>query len=240
MESNFSVKIKKIVIVGSISFFFLGVFFVYQSLKFNDGKLHVVFCDVGQGDAVFIRTPKGSDILVDGGPNDSVLSCLANNMPFWDRDLELVISTHPDADHSTGLVSVIKRYSVLSFAMANMESSTNVFKELIKSLDEKNINRKFLKEKDRFVLTDDLILETEWPRFSKSTASVLGAATSNSNTNEFSLIELLTFGDFSLLLTGDAEIKATSVIARRIGKVNILKVSHHGSKTGTDKEILKS
>src|SRR3989344_406066 len=163
MESNFSVKIKKIVIVGSISFFFLGVFFVYQSLKFNDGKLHVVFCDVGQGDAVFIRTPKGSDILVDGGPNDSVLSCLANNMPFWDRDLELVISTHPDADHSTGLVSVIKRYSVLSFAMANMERSTNVFKELIKSLDEKNINRKFLKEKDRFVLTDDLILETEWP-----------------------------------------------------------------------------
>ena len=70
-----------------------------------DGRMHVVFLDVGQGDAIFVETPSGRQVLIDGGPSDSVLlSQLGRQMPFWDRTLDMVALTHPDADHITGLV----------------------------------------------------------------------------------------------------------------------------------------
>src|SRR5450759_3982923 len=78
-----------------------------------DGRLHVYFLDVGQGDAIFVRTPDGRQILVDGGPSpEALLNQLGEVMPFWDRSLDLVVLTHPDADHMTGLVALLERYQV--------------------------------------------------------------------------------------------------------------------------------
>jgi len=79
-----------------------------------DKNLHVVFCDVGQGDAVLVKMGT-SQVLVDGGPDNKVLECLARNMPFYDRRIEVVILTHPQADHMNGLVDVLERYTVLRF-----------------------------------------------------------------------------------------------------------------------------
>ena len=82
-------------------------------LQLPDRKLHVAFLDVGQGDAIFITTPSGQQVLVDGGPSPSDLtSALGKEMPFWDRSIDLVIMTHPDADHISGLVEVLDRYEV--------------------------------------------------------------------------------------------------------------------------------
>ena len=78
-----------------------------------DGRLHVYFLDVGQGDAIFIRTPDGRQILIDGGPGPTaLLNELGEVMPFWDRSLDLVVLTHPDADHMSGLMSVLERFRV--------------------------------------------------------------------------------------------------------------------------------
>ncbi|MBI4385617.1 MBL fold metallo-hydrolase, partial [Candidatus Parcubacteria bacterium] len=76
------------------------------------GDLHVTFFDIGQGDAVFIETPSGRQILIDGGPSDRILTKLSAVLGFWDRDLDLVISTHPDADHVGGLTDVLRQYRV--------------------------------------------------------------------------------------------------------------------------------
>jgi competence protein ComEC len=89
--------------------------FVYQSIYFNDNRLHVVFCNVGQGDAIFIKTPDNAHILVDGGPDKSVISCFAEHMSFWEKILQVMILTHPHTDHFSGLVDVIDRYITLSF-----------------------------------------------------------------------------------------------------------------------------
>src|SRR3989344_6568995 len=113
---------KKVFLIGTVLFFLLGCILVYQNITYNDKKLHVVFCDVGQGDAIFVRTPNGSDILIDGGPDDSVLNCLGKHMPFWDRDLELVILTHPHSDHFTGLFSVLKTYKIEIFATEELNN----------------------------------------------------------------------------------------------------------------------
>jgi competence protein ComEC len=74
-----------------------------------DGRLHVAFLDIGQGDAILITTPQGQQVLVDGGPSPAALtSALGDEMPFWDRSLDVLIMTHADADHLTGLVELLE------------------------------------------------------------------------------------------------------------------------------------
>src|SRR4030065_2811157 len=121
-------RVKKIIFFSFFVIFILSGLFGYDQAKYNDNKLHVVFCNVGQGDAIFIRTPKGSDILVDGGPNDSVLSCLSNHMHIWDRDLEAVFLTHPHKDHLNGLIYVLKRYQVKHYFTQNVDTETSLEK----------------------------------------------------------------------------------------------------------------
>ena len=82
-----------------------------------------MICDAGQRDAIFTRIPNGSDILIDGEPDDSVLACLGKYMPFWDRTSEVMILTHPHADHLTGLTTVLNHYRVLSFATENLKNN---------------------------------------------------------------------------------------------------------------------
>ena len=78
-----------------------------------DGRLHLYMLDVGQGDALLIRTPGGRHILVDGGPDPVLLtSRLGQNLPFWQRHIDLVVVTHADQDHLAGLVPVVERYRV--------------------------------------------------------------------------------------------------------------------------------
>jgi competence protein ComEC len=79
-----------------------------------DGRLHLVVCDVGQGDATLLIY-KNIQILTDGGPDRSVLNCLGKHMPFWDREIELVVLTHPDKDHFQGLLDVFRRYKVMNY-----------------------------------------------------------------------------------------------------------------------------
>jgi competence protein ComEC len=83
------------------------------ALQSPDGKLHVTFLDVGQGDAIFVETPGGVQLLIDGGPEGSrLLAELGRQLPFWDRTLDMVVLTHPDADHLTGLIPALERYDV--------------------------------------------------------------------------------------------------------------------------------
>ncbi|KKU01721.1 MAG: internalization competence protein ComEC/Rec2-like protein [Candidatus Amesbacteria bacterium GW2011_GWC2_45_19] len=87
-------------------------------LALPDNKLHLVVCDVGQGDAILV-TYKTTQMLVDGGPNSSVLKCLGEHMPFYDHRIEVVVSTHDHMDHTGGLANVRKRYTILQFVGKN-------------------------------------------------------------------------------------------------------------------------
>src|SRR5437867_4244168 len=98
---------KKVLYVTTVAVIFLIVFAFYDYSRFSDGKLHITFCNVGQGDGIFIRTPSGKNILIDGGPDKSILSCLAEHMPFWDRTIHLMFLSHPHDDHFAGLYYVI-------------------------------------------------------------------------------------------------------------------------------------
>jgi len=102
-------------IINSHYVVFFIVFCVILEILFvayEDHLFHIYFLDVGQGDSIFIRTPSNRDILIDGGEDTSVLGELAEVMPFWDRTIDMIISTHPDSDHLGGLLHVLERYSV--------------------------------------------------------------------------------------------------------------------------------
>ena len=95
---------------------------------YPERKLHLVFCDVGQGDAILASYGQ-VQVLIDGGPGNKVLSCLSNNMPFWDRKIEMVILTHADNDHLAGLIPVIQRYSVDQFVSNGLVVDKDIFWE---------------------------------------------------------------------------------------------------------------
>ncbi|MDY7041872.1 MAG: ComEC/Rec2 family competence protein, partial [Chloroflexota bacterium] len=105
-----------------------------------DGKLHVVFLDVGQGDAIFIQTPRGRQVLIDGGPDPTTLTAaLGRQLPFWDRSLDLVILTHPDADHVTGLVPVLERYRVGRVLEPGYPATSQTYARWLELIAEKRV-----------------------------------------------------------------------------------------------------
>ena len=218
----------KFFLVGFALLFLLACVLIYQNIAYNDKKLHVVFCDVGQGDAIFIRTPNGSDILVDGGPDDSVLNCLGKHMPFWDKTLEIVVLTHPDADHVTGFIDVIKRYKLIHFYTSKITTKTAVYAQFLKTLEDYKIKQNYLWQGDKFTFEDGLTMETLWPTHEWEGLT----------TNSFSIVELLTYKNFKVLLTGDLDAEQMSQVADLAGDINFLKVPHHGSRLGLTSEIV--
>lgn len=221
----------------------LLVFFAAFSIP--DGKLHLVFCDVGQGDAVLIYQGS-SQILVDGGPDASVLSCLSKHMPFWDRKIEAVVMTHPDEDHFGGLVDVVRRYEVGMFLTPGIGKESVGFGTLKKEIENKRIGVKSLGSGD--VLRNDKIsIDTVWPARHASLDLAIGAsgnvlgATTVKNPNEFSIVQRVSYGEFDALLTGDIVPPTSDIVAEGLDgseEIEVLKVPHHGSKNGLTKRLL--
>lgn len=239
-----------LVLIGSLVW--LAVF------SFPDNRLHLVFCDVGQGDAILI-TKGFEQILIDGGPNDKVLNCLVNNMPFFDRTIEIVALTHPEADHLTGIISVLDKYQVDTFVSGPEGNNSAIYAALREKLRVKSEKREIKIENPytgEKIILGDIMLQTLWPEknwianklsniaanFNSDSAgsSVLGLQTGNLKLNQFSLVFLLQYKDFSALLMGDADSKVQNdiLLFNSLSSLDILKFPHHGSKTGMAENFL--
>jgi len=216
-------------------------------LAYPDDQLHLVFCDVGQGDAILISR-KFDQVLIDGGPDESVLACLSEHMPFWDKTIEVVALTHPQADHLTGLISVLERYEVIHFFFppaGNKSAGYSKLIQLVESNQSLKVQNIYSGDK---IKIGDLILETVWPQKEWALAqldprhpdgAILGASTSR-NLNDFSLIFHLQFGEFDALLAGDADSKIQDEIMTEVNipHVEVIKIPHHGSKYSMIDEFL--
>ncbi len=220
---------RKILLLILLSAFFLLLLFFYQTATITDKRLHIVFCDVGQGDAIYIRTPSSVDILVDGGRDSRVLDCLANNMPFWDRKIELVFATHPDADHIAGLNYVLESYEVGNFYSSHAEKDTKVYQALRSLIAKNNIAYREIYVGSKFTLEDGVTIETFWPTKDFSAKDI----------NDYSLVQYLKYGQFDLLLTGDVSSYILDTIDLSRVSFEVFKLPHHGSKTGIDESTFE-
>ena len=197
----------------------------------NGNLLKVTFCDVGQGDAELIQSPAQFDVLIDGGPDDSVLACLGNNLPYSDRDLEMVILTHPDADHLTGLVSVLQRYKVKEILATGVSKDSATFKAWETEIKNQNIPVKKTKAGDQYDLDNGIILKVLSPDDT--------LLNSNPDINETSIVAQLINQKIKILFSGDAQSMAqNSIIAKNYDVASdILKIPHHGSVNGLTAEF---
>lgn len=230
---------RKYFLLALLSVVILTVVSAYQYIYFNDGKLHITFCDVGQGDAIFIRSPGGRLLLVDGGPDNTVLECLSSKMGYWERVIDLVILTHPHQDHFFGINFVLDRFSVLSFASLSIINTTSSYNDLLLNMSKEDIKTVNLLSSDRFNLSDDLeikVLEPDKEFLARSSPNgKIGES------NEFaSTILQVTYKDFDLLLTGDAQTASLNDALESLdGELEVLQIPHHGSATGFTPDMLE-
>jgi competence protein ComEC len=228
---------------------------------YPEKKLRLVVCDVGQGDAI-LAIYGSNQILVDGGPDRSVLDCISKYMPFWDRSIELVILTHPQKDHFGGLIDVFRRYKVGHFVANNINSGGQeyeVLKKLVGGMNAAVHNP----TSDMQMRLGLMYLEVVWPTdefLTENTSTkelagginlelneeggVLGEATTSRDPNDFSVVTVLRLGEFDALLTGDIQPPVINRVVEIIGESYIkeyeyIKVPHHGSKNGLIKELLE-
>lgn len=212
-----------------------------------DGKLHMFFCNVGQGDAAYIRFPDNRDMLVDGGPNDAVLGCLGRYMPFWDRHIDIVALSHPQKDHMQGLISVVRRYTVGYFVKSDISNTSEGYQELIRAISDRNIPVKSM-TRGQTIRVGTTSLSFLWPSTEQiarmnpadANGAILGTST-GADLNDGSLVFFLRYGSFDALFPGDADVRVESryaqyPLADRI--VEVLKVPHHGAKTGMTKDFV--
>jgi competence protein ComEC len=203
-------------------------------LQLPDGRLHVAFLDVGQGDAVLITTPRGQQVLIDGGPSPSALTtALGREMPFWDRSIDLVVMTHPDADHITGLVAALDRYRVHGWLDNGQAVDDAVYAECLARLEATQVPRRAVHAGDRVELGEGIALEVLHPPLQP-----VAGTEADGNNNSLGL--RLKWGDAGFLLTGDLEAEAERLLVASGQPLpaGVLKVAHHGSGGSSTAEFL--
>jgi competence protein ComEC len=201
-----------------------------------DGKLHVVFFDVGEGDAIFIETPRGQQILVDGGPSPTTLiGALGRRMPFWDRSLDLVILTHADEDHIAGLIPVLERYRVGQLLDSSYEHDNPMYERWLELIREREIPTHLARTGMRIGTGDGVELTVLHPG-----AELMNYTDADANNN--SVVTRLVMGQVSFLLPGDIEKVAEEMLVASGQELTstVLKAPHHGGNTSSSAAFLKA
>lgn len=189
--------------------------------------LRVSVLDVGQGDAIFIQSPTGTQILIDGGRDRSVLRRLPREMPLLDRSIDVVIETHPDADHIGGLPGVFDRYRVSYFLSPGVEHSTSDTLALAYALQsERGVTSVTARRGMRLDIGGGAYIDILYPDRDIKTVE----------TNTGSIVARLVYGDTAFMLTGDAPASVEEWLVALDGETlesDVLKAGHHGSKTSS-------
>ena len=199
------------------------------------GLLAVTFFDVGQGDSSLIVTPHNYQILVDGGPDNKIAAKLGAALPFYDHDLDLVILSHPHADHVAGLVEILKRYQVKKIIMTGVLHTAPDYLEFLKLVKEKNIPVQVIDKPQELSPEAGIELSFLWPRETLAEKKI-------ENLNNSSIVFKLDYASTSYLFMGDLEDeeKLASSVPAEILKSDVLKVGHHGSTNANSLAFLRA
>ena len=207
-----------------------GLLYFYSKQQTN---LSINFLDVGQGDAIFIKTPFNQNILVDGGPDSTVIKRLGENLPWWSRTIDLLVLTHPHDDHIIGLNEIIKRYDVRKIIYTGVVYDSSAYDSWQESVKAYQIPTVIIDHPQIINLGKNCNLEILYPR-----QAIYGQSIDNLNNS--SLVSKLVCAGVKILLAGDAEQAEEKELLQVEADLSadIIKVGHHGSDTASSEEFL--
>lgn len=201
-------------------------------LEISPSKLKVSFLDIGQGDAILITTPSGKQMLIDGGPTNKILEELSHQVSYFDRTLDVVVATHPDADHVTGLIPVLEKYSVHTIVLSPSEGQTGIYEDAKKYTHREAAKIHIGAAGDVIDFGDGVIAKILYP-----SKKYIGK---KDDTNDASVSMVIIYGSHSFLLTGDlATTREQALISTELPRnITVYKVGHHGSKYSNGEQLL--
>lgn len=185
----------------------------------------IVFLNIGQGDAILLQSQTRQNILIDAGPDTSVVHRLSNYLPVLHRDLDLMIGTHPDKDHIAGFIDIRDRFHNQTLYMNGVQNDTIFFKALTQHGVATTLSP--------LLQTGDIMITTLYPLSDTHLA--------NKESNDTSYVFFVTLGTTRVLLMGDATVKVEQELIRRYPdlRADILKIGHHGSRSSTSEAFLQ-
>lgn len=191
--------------------------------------------DIGQGDALFLETPKKHQILIDGGPDTRVLEKLAAVMPSGDTTIDAVILTHPHADHVAGLPEVLRRYKVMDIYSAGVVYTTDAYLAFLKEAERSGAKFHAVDAPEEMRFDDGARIEFLAPQESF-------AGKRPKEVHDSMVVARAVYGENAIMLTGDAEAahEAKILATGASVAVDILKVGHHGSRTSSSEKFLEA
>ncbi len=220
-------------IIGSVLLVCCVVFWVYRESSLKSSYLVVTMLDVGQGDAILISDPAGYQVVIDGGPTDSVVGELQSVMPLLDDTIDAVMLSHPDADHVAGMSAILDSYRVTTIIDNNIPKDSEVAERF----------RRLSREEPGAII--ESMFRGDVLRFPSGAFITVLAPEKDfqtTETNDYSIIAKLQYGDISFLFTGDA----ASVVESRLIETspedlhsNVLKIPHHGSRFSSSSSFLR-
>lgn len=244
----------RILIGLTLSAIYLAVFFSVKVFGDTSSQLQVSFLDIGQGDAMYIRAPNGNDMLIDGSRSNALLiKKLKNAMSAGDTSIDVVLETHPDADHIGGLPYVIEHYSVGEFVEPGVASGSKLYATLLTDVANKKVPHVLARTGMKIILDEE-----------KNIAfTVLSPSNvyEGEDTNDASIVGILSYGNRKFMFTGDAGIPTEQEILAAQSDVNktiatetntknnsifknisvdVLKLGHHGSRTSSSEAFLEA
>ncbi|PLX25704.1 hypothetical protein C0580_01855 [Candidatus Parcubacteria bacterium] len=199
---------------------FCLILFLFFSINKKSDQLEVYFLDVGQGDAILIRTPQGQNILIDGGPDNILLYKLSQALPWWDRTIDYMIISHYHADHYMAFPEILNKYKVKNILVTSHQPNDSLYTVWQESLSDKNVSSQIVKAGEIFRIDDDL----SW--------RVISADFKHEDFNDNSLVIRLSYREINFLFMGDLPTSGEERISKFDFDLEseVLKVGHHGSK----------
>lgn len=209
--------------------------FIWMAYERAPQRLSISFLDIGQGDSIFIQSPTGRQVLIDGGIDRRVLGKLSRAMPLFDRSIDVIINTHPDKDHLGGIPFVLSRYRVENILDPGVESEGETYAFYRDELAREVTGGASYREVRRGDVVD--LGAGAYIRILFPDRDMDGV----SDDNNASVVAQLVYGDTEAMLTGDAPKSVEDYVVMLDGETlasDILKAGHHGSRTSSGQPFI--